>query len=312
MIKLGSTISNRWTVIERIGNGGQGRVYMAMDSKTGSLVAIKVRMRNHMEERLYNEAFFLGEISEEFENEESSITPSFHTYKQQGNEELLIMDLMGPSLETHFKQNYRNISGNELISIFKKAVSCLEKLHSIGIVHRDIKPDNLCFAPGQHNGNLYLIDFGLASYYSDRCSGEHYEHTWDNGFVGTEMYASLNQHMGGSPCRKDDLESLCYSMMELECGNLPWATVEASDVLDKYGQLLKWKSEPARQICENYPKYFYDILKYIEELPYKAAPSYSYIQGLLDEALEESFAQNFVSSLVSGSFDDNSSESCTS
>lgn len=262
-------------------------MYKAMDSKNGCEVAIKVRMRKHNEEQLYNEAFFLGEISEEFENEDNHISPKFHTYKQPDNEEVLVMDLLGPSLKTHFEQHDRNISRKEIIVIFKKVLSCLEKLHNIGIVHRDIKPDNLCFGR-QNYGNIYLIDFGLARYYSDQCSGEHFEHTWNNGFVGTETYASLNQHMGGSPCRKDDLESLCYSLMKLESGNLPWASIEASDFVERNGKLVGRKSEPARQICENYPKYFSEILSYVKELPFEAAPDYCFIQSLLDEALEES------------------------
>lgn len=284
MIQSESTISNRWKVIRRIGTGGQGRVYNALDTRSGCEVAIKVRTREGLQERLYREALFLGEITEGYENDDNPVSPNFLTYKQVGDEEVLIMDLMGPSLHHYFKHCQKSMSKKELIVIFKKAVSCLEKLHAIGIVHRDIKPENICFGRGDNSEHIYLIDFGLASFYRDQCSGEHFEHTFNICHGWTETYASLNQQMGGSPCRKDDLESLCYSFMSLEGTDLPWDGIEESSTMERNGKIVERKSKPVLQICKKHSTFLFEILSYLKQLPFEATPDYSYIQGLLDSA----------------------------
>lgn len=100
-------------------------------------------------------------------------------------------------------------------------VSRLESLHGKGYVHRDIKPENFVF--GLSNKNyLYLVDFGLCKLYVDPKSKKQLPMTLGHPFVGTPYFASRSAHIGKYQYRKDDLESVCYVLIYLLNGVLPW------------------------------------------------------------------------------------------
>ncbi|KAJ0020211.1 hypothetical protein Pint_31340 [Pistacia integerrima] len=106
-----------------------------------------------------------------------------------------------------------------------EALSILEKMHSRGYVHGDVKPEN--FLLGQpataQEKKLFLVDLGLATKWRDSGSGHHVEYDQrPDMFRGTVRYASVHAHLGRTASRRDDLESLAYTLIFLHRGRLPW------------------------------------------------------------------------------------------
>lgn len=101
-------------------------------------------------------------------------------------------------------------------------LDALEALHSKGWMHRDIKPQNMMF----HESLVYLIDFGLAKRYMELDSSDgivkHIRNTPRKHVTGTPRYCSIKVHEGNTYSRRDDLESLVYTLQYLEDGVLPW------------------------------------------------------------------------------------------
>ncbi|WCJ28497.1 Protein kinase family protein [Euphorbia peplus] len=94
-----------------------------------------------------------------------------------------------------------------------------------GFVHGDVKPENFLLGlPGSPDEKkLYLIDLGLASKWKNASSGQHVDYDQRSDvFRGTIRYASVHAHLGRTGSRRDDLESLAYTLIFLIKGRLPW------------------------------------------------------------------------------------------
>ncbi len=95
-------------------------------------------------------------------------------------------------------------------------------MHKTGFLHRDIKPQNILLGREEpHAQKIFLVDFGLANQYLTD-EGAHIPKAKYNSVVGTAIFASVNAHNGKELARRDDLESLVYTLLYLFKGNLPW------------------------------------------------------------------------------------------
>ena len=126
----------------------------------------------------------------------------------------MVLDLLGPSLDTLFRISGQKFSLETVSMVGVQLVSCLEKLHLNGYLHRDVKPHN--FMVGLENKDqVYMIDFGLSKkYYENKGGkGKHIANTPKKNLCGTARFASLNTHAGCEQSRRDDLEALGYMLV---------------------------------------------------------------------------------------------------
>ena len=139
----------------------------------------------------------------------------------------VIMTLVGKSLQDLRKEGQgQHLS---LSSVLRKGKQCLEAtadLHSIGYLHRDIKPGNFAIgrAEVQQQRTVFVLDFGLARKFIKE-DGSIRTPRAAAGFRGTVRYAPINCHRSKELGRKDDLETWFYMQVELTTGRLPWSTV---------------------------------------------------------------------------------------
>ena len=130
----------------------------------------------------------------------------------------------------------------------------MKYVHSRGLIHRDIKPDNFVVGRGKKGWLIHIIDFGLAKQYKDPDTNEHIPYRSDKSLTGTARYASVNTHIGIEQSRRDDLESLCYVVMYFLRGNLPWQGIMTQQKEDKYRQIMEVKKKiTPQELCKGFP-----------------------------------------------------------
>eukprot|EP00889_Picochlorum_renovo_P001270 jgi/Picre1/28300/NNA_003706.t1 len=151
--------------------------------------------------------------------------PKVHYKGRQGDYYIIVMDMLGPSLWDVWNTQGQQMSQEMVACIAVEAIAILERLHQKGFVHGDVKPENfLLGAPGTTNEKkLWLVDLGLATRWRDLLCGTHVEYDQrPDVFRGTVRYASVHAHLGRTASRRDDLESLAYTLLFLLRGRLPW------------------------------------------------------------------------------------------
>ena len=105
--------------------------------------------------------------------------------------------------------------------IFSQLIDRFERLHDKGIVHCDIKPENILMGLNKESHVVYLVDFGISNFWFDK-NGEHIPLQTNCCLIGTVRYVSVNSHLGYELTRRDDLIGLGYMVFQMLQGSLPW------------------------------------------------------------------------------------------
>lgn len=119
-----------------------------------------------------------------------------YRYGQERDYNVLVMDLLGPSLEDLFNFCGRRFTMKTVLMLADQMIGRIEFVHNKNFIHRDIKPDNFLMGIGRHCNKLFLIDFGLAKKYRDGRTRQHIQYREDKNLTGTARYASINAHLG--------------------------------------------------------------------------------------------------------------------
>ncbi|GMP92055.1 hypothetical protein CsSME_00042447 [Camellia sinensis var. sinensis] len=150
--------------------------------------------------------------------------PRVHYKGKQGDYYVMVMDMLGPSLWDVWNSSGQSMSSEMVACIAVESLSILEKMHSRGYVHGDVKPENFLLGrpSSPQEKKLFLVDLGLATKWRDS-SNKHVDYDQrPDMFRGTVRYASAHAHLGRTASRRDDLESLAYTLIFLHRGRLPW------------------------------------------------------------------------------------------
>ncbi|KDD74578.1 hypothetical protein H632_c1211p0, partial [Helicosporidium sp. ATCC 50920] len=216
-----------YLVDRKLGKGGFGQVYLGTrmspskdPQQEPDMVALKLEHRsskgcNYGPPYEWSVYGSLGTVNG---------VPRIHYKGRQGDYYVMVMDRLGPSLWDLWNSRGQLMSAEMVATVAVEAISILQRLHARGFVHGDIKPENfLLGVPGTPDEKrLFLVDLGLATRWRDAVCGAHVEYDQrPDVFRGTVRYASVHAHLGRTASRRDDLESLAYTLLFLLRGRLP-------------------------------------------------------------------------------------------
>ncbi|NP_001258159.1 tau-tubulin kinase 1 [Rattus norvegicus] len=270
-------VKDRWKVLKKIGGGGFGEIYEAMDLLTRENVALKVESAQQPKQVLKMEVAVLKKLQ-----------GKDHVCRFIGcgrNEKFnyVVMQLQGRNLaDLRRSQPRGTFTLSTTLRLGKQILESIEAIHSVGFLHRDIKPSN--FAMGRLPSTYrkcYMLDFGLARQYTNT-TGDVRPPRNVAGFRGTVRYASVNAHKNREMGRHDDLWSLFYMLVEFAVGQLPWRKIKDKEQVG----MIKEKYEH-RMLLKHMPSEFHLFLDHIASLDYFTKPDYQLIMSVFENSMKE-------------------------
>ena len=266
-VKVGA---GQFIVKKKIGAGSFGEIFLGENQQTKEPVAIKLEPIKSRSPQLFYESKLYTILAS------GICIPRSYWYGSESNYNVLVMELMGKSLEDLFNLCNKKFSLKTVLMIADQMLCCLEYLHNKNFIHRDIKPDNFLIGRGNERNQIFMIDFGLAKKFRDQKTHEHLKHLPGKSLTGTARYASINALSGYEQSRRDDLEALGYVWLYFLLGVLPWQGLQADGEKQKYERILEVKkSTDIDKLCAGLPEEFKIYLNSVRSLKFEEEPHYS-------------------------------------
>ena len=218
---IGRTFNNRYKLTERVGLGGMAEVYRAEDNVLGRTVAVKVMLPQYAADPTFTKRFRQEAASAA--NLQSPYIVSIYDWGLDGETYYIVMEfLRGTDLKTAIKERGA-INQRKAAEIGSQVAQALSVAHAGGIIHRDIKPQNIMIQP---EGNIKVMDFGIA-----RAGDAGLSQTAT--VLGTAHYVSPEQAQGKELTGASDIYSLGVVLYEATTGKLPFDGQDAVSVAVK-------------------------------------------------------------------------------
>ena len=277
-----NVVGVHYRVGKKIGEGSFGVIFEGTNLLNNTQVAIKFEPRKSDAPQLRDEyrtyKILVG----------CPGIPNVYYFGQEGLHNILVIDLLGPSLEDLFDHCGRRFSIKTVVMVAKQMLSRVQTIHEKNLIYRDIKPDNFLIGrPNTKSQNvIHVVDFGMAKQYRDPKSKQHIPYRERKSLSGTARYMSINTHLGREQSRRDDLEALGHVFMYFLRGGLPWQGLKAATNKQKYEKIGEKKQTTAiKDLCDGFPEEFNKYLSYVRNLGFEDTPDYDYLRELFTKAL---------------------------
>lgn len=268
-------IGGKFKLGRKIGSGSFGELYLGVNIVSGEEVAIKLEPVKTKHPQLHYESKLYMLL------QGGNGIPHLKWFGVEGEYNVMVIDLLGPSLEDLFNYCNRKFTLKTVLMIADQMVNRVEYMHSRGFLHRDIKPDNFLMGLGRKANQVYIIDYGLGKKYRDFQTHKHIPYREHKNLTGTARYASVNTHLGIEQSRRDDLESLGYVLVYFLRGSLPWQGLRAGTKKQKYDKISEKKMlTPVEVLCKSQAPEFVTYFHYCRSLRFEDRPDYSYLKKL--------------------------------
>ncbi|MBQ9157108.1 MAG: Stk1 family PASTA domain-containing Ser/Thr kinase [Eubacterium sp.] len=209
MVRMGMILDHRYELMEEIGSGGMSNVYKARNIDNGHYVAIKILRREYNED-----AAFVRKFIAEARSTEGLTHPNIVKIYDAGKDQglyYIVMELAEGMTLKHYIRRYGRLSARETVDFALQIAEAIKAAHDHGIIHRDIKPQNILVSDG---GNIKVTDFGIAK----AATGD----TISSNAMGSVRYLSPEQARGGYSDYRSDIYSLGITIYEMATGRVPF------------------------------------------------------------------------------------------
>jgi hypothetical protein len=208
---IGTEIGN-YRILEKLGEGGMGVVYQAVDVNLDRTVAVKalnteLSANPELEQRFRTEVKALGNLNH-------ANLATLYTLLIENGRPCMVMEFIEGETFAQLVQRRGPIPSEEAISLFRQALSGIGYAHRMGIVHRDIKPGNMML---NREGVVKVMDCGIAKALSARGVARTGAH------LGTSLYMSPEQFLNRSVDSRSDIYSLGVTLYEMLTGKVPFS-----------------------------------------------------------------------------------------
>jgi hypothetical protein len=295
----------RYKIKAELGRSGMSTVYRAFDPVSNREVAIKVLPRE-MLDNLLTRARFKREIKLIASLEHPAIVPVYDVGGEDNHQPFFVMRYMsGGSLSDMIKKG--RFSLRDAALVIERLASALDHAHSRGVIHRDIKPDNVLFDAGN---NPYLSDFGVAKFTESLVSATGRE------VIGTPAYISPEQALGEDVDHRADIYALGAMLYEMLTGERPFGKdtvigLALQHVNDPVPNILNLRPDLPGEVdviiktamAKNREKRYATALEMAHELnkvAYEGEPTLQKIPVLVDRQVSRPAISNRVLLLVAG------------
>ena len=208
---LGTKLADRYLIEELVGVGGMCNVYRAFDAEALQTVAVKILRDEYAADEEYlrrfrNESRAINALSH------PNIVKIYDVVLDAPNPYLVMEYVSGITLKEYIDRK-KPIPGRTAANIAGLILTALQCAHENGIVHRDVKPQNIMVT---EKGEVKVMDFGIARFAMSQ------SHTIDGNAIGSVHYISPEQALGGAVDQRTDIYSVGVILFEMLCGRLPF------------------------------------------------------------------------------------------
>ena len=237
MVKDGIVLGKRYAVLSKIGAGGMADVYKGRDQMLNRYVAIKVLKKQYKEDEN-----FVRKFRSEAQAAAGLIHPNIVNVYDVGEDRglnYMVMELVeGITLKEYIERKGR-LSHKETISIAIQMCSGIGAAHASGIIHRDIKPQNIIISK---DGKVKVTDFGIAKAITSN--------TVSTNAMGSVHYTSPEQARGGFSDQRSDIYSIGITLFEMVTGQVPFDGETTVEVAMKH---LQQEITPPSELVPDIP-----------------------------------------------------------
>lgn len=230
-------LEGRFEILERIGSGGMGDVFRAMDHELGRQVAVKrlnkiAAARDELISRFHLEAKNQARL------EDPNIVDVRHVGRDENGHPFFVTEFVQGRTVRQILEREGGFSVDRALRVMDQLLKTLSVIHKAGVVHRDIKPSNLMLLDDDANPDLLkVLDFGIAK------AREGIDLTFENAVTGTPGFVAPEYYLAGALRRPDSPQRDVYSagivLYELLSGTSPWEgmTLDALYLAQKAGPI---------------------------------------------------------------------------
>ncbi len=232
-LKIGTVYAGRYEILEELGRGGMGEVYKVKDKTLDENMALKVlkpeiAADKDMLKRFKNELKFARKIAHR------NVCKMYDLSEEEGTPHITMEYVKGEDLKSYIRKKGK-LQEEEVIALAKQVCEGLAEAHEIGVVHRDLKPQNIMI---DEKNNAKVMDFGIAR--STEAPGV----TQSGVMIGTPDYMSPEQAEGEEADQRSDIYALGVIMYEMVTGSVPFKGDTAFSVALKHK--TKLPSDPRK------------------------------------------------------------------
>ena len=235
---IGQMLEDRYEILETIGEGGMAIVFRALDHRLNRYVAVKIMREEMAKDEEFRRRFCAESHAVAMLSNPNIV--SVYDVSHSDEREFIVMELISGITLKQYMDKKGALDWKEVVHFSKQITRALAHAHERGIIHRDIKPQNIMLL---RDGTLKVADFGIAA-----LENEVYENNGQT--IGSIHYIAPEQARGLSPDARSDIYSLGVVMYEMLSGKLPYTGDTLAEIAVKH---MNAKPEPLRDTFPSIP-----------------------------------------------------------